>query len=106
MMRLTACFLLIVLSAVPSIADEPPRLVLHDHKFTPEQLDVPAHVKFRLVIKNDSDALIEWESSDLDREEVISPGEERTIYLGPLDPGSYPFFDDRHQASKGALVAK
>lgn len=87
-------------------ADEPLRLVLHDHKFTPEQLDVPAHVKFRLTVKNDSDAIIEWESSELDREEVISPGEERTIFLGPLDPGLYPFFDDRHQASKGALVAK
>jgi hypothetical protein len=105
-MRLAAAFLLLGLSAATLAADEPLRLVLREHKFTPEQLEVPAHVKFRLTIKNDSDALIEWESSDLDREEVISPGEERSIFLGPLDPGTYPFFDDRHQASKGALVAK
>jgi hypothetical protein len=105
-MRLAAAFLLLGLSSATLAADEPLRLVLREHKFTPEQIEVPAHVKFRLTIKNDSDALIEWESSDLDREEVISPGEERSIFLGPLDPGTYPFFDDRHQASKGALVAK
>ncbi len=102
-----AFLLLFCLSTVAALAgDEPLRLVLHDHKFAPEQLDVPAHVKFRLLVKNDSDADIEWESDELDREEVISPGEERTIYLGPLDPGGYPFYDDRHSASKGVLIAK
>jgi len=105
-MRFIVLFLLSLSSIAVLAGDEPLRLVLHDHKFTPGQLDVPAHVKFRLLVKNDSDSLIEWESDELDREEVISPGEERTIYLGPLDPGSYPFYDDRHSASKGVLIAK
>lgn len=105
-MRLAASFLLLVVAAAPLAADEPLRLVLHEHKFTPERLDVPAHAKFRLQVRNDSDATIEWESDELDREEVILPGEERSIFLGPLEPGIYPFYDDRYQASKGALVAK
>jgi len=97
---------LLLAASVPALADEPQRLVLHDHKFTPDHLDVPAGVKFQLIVKNDSDKIIEWESADLDREEVIEPGKEGTIFLGPLDKGSYGFYDDRHQDSKGVLVAK
>jgi hypothetical protein len=92
--------------ASPVWADEPVRLVLHDHKFTPDHLEVPAGVKFQLVVKNDSDKIIEWESADLDREEVVEPGKEETIFLGPLDKGAYGFYDDRHQDSKGVLIAK
>lgn len=98
--------LLIVMAALPGWADEPLRLVLKDHEFTPSRLEVPAGVKIRLLVRNDSDKTIEWESSELDREEVIKPGEEDAIFLGPLDPGDYPYFDDRHQDSKGVLVAK
>jgi len=105
-MRVAVAFLLLVVGTASWAVDEPLRLVLHDHKFSPEQLDVPAHVKFRLLVKNDSDKTIEWESDELDREEVISPGEERSVFIGPLEPGTYPFYDDRHQASKGALIAK
>jgi len=106
-MRSPALLILLLLwSALALAADEPLRLVLHDHTFSPEQLDVPAHVKFRLQVRNDSDKTIEWESDELDREEVIAPGEERAVFIGPLEPGTYPFYDDRHQASKGALIAK
>jgi hypothetical protein len=105
MLRL-ALLLLLTMGVLPVLADEPVRLVLHDHTFSPTRLDVPAGVKFRLTVKNDSDKTIEWESEELDREEVIKPGEEGTIFLGPLDPGTYPYFDDRHQDSKGVLVAK
>lgn len=97
---------LLLVAFVPSIADEPLRLVLHDHKFTPDRLEVPAGVKFQLIVKNDSDKTMEWESEDLDREEVIEAGKESTVFLGPLDKGSYGYFDDRHQDSKGTLVAK
>jgi hypothetical protein len=101
--------LILLLTAAPLLsvsADESLRLVLHDHHFTPDRLEVPAGVKFRLIVKNDSDKTIEWESDELDREEVIKPGEEDTVFLGPLESGTYPYFDDRHQESKGVLVAK
>jgi hypothetical protein len=98
--------ILLLLAALASWAAEPPRLVLKDHKFSPEPLEVPAGTKFQLIIKNDSDKIIEWESDELDREEVVKPGEEATVFLGPLSPGSYSYFDDRHQESKGVLIAK
>ena len=106
MTRLVALLLSITAPALPALADEPLRLVLHEHQFTPDRLEVPAGVKFKLIVKNDSDKPIEWESDELDREDVIKPGEEDTVFLGPLDPGLYRYFDDRHQDSKGVLVAK
>src|ERR1700758_5581350 len=95
---------LLMVAFVPAFADESLRLTLHDHKFSPEKLEVPAGVKFQLIVKNDSDKTIEWESDDLDREEVIEPGKEGTVFLGPLDKGAYGYFDDRHQETKGTLV--
>ena len=98
--------LLLVAGASPLAADEPLRLTLRDHKFVPEQIEAPAHVKFKLLIKNEGDSAIEWESDELDREEMVEPGEERGVFLGPLEPGTYPFYDDRHQATKGTLIVK
>ncbi len=105
-MKTLFALLLFIAAVSPLAADEPLRLTLRDHKFVPEQIEAPAHVKFKLLIKNDSAGTIEWESDELDREEVIEPGEERGIFLGPLDPGNYPFYDDRHQATKGLLIVK
>jgi len=105
-MRIPAIVTLLILAAAPALADEQAHLVLRDHIFTPNRLEVPSGKKFQLVVKNDSDQPIEWESEELDREEVVRPGEENTIFLGPLSPGEYAYFDDRHQDSKGVLVAK
>lgn len=105
-MRILPVFMLFALAAAPALADDQVHLLLRDHAFTPERLEVPAGKKFQLVVKNDSDKPIEWESEDLDREEVVDPGRESTVFLGPLSPGEYAYFDDRHQDSKGVLVAK
>ena|SRR5579859_5953858 len=106
MKRFLAILVLSATLALPAVADEPIKLVLREHQWIPDRLEVPAGVKIQLIVKNDSDKIIEWESADLDREEVIEPGKESTIFLGPLDKGSYGFYDDRHQDSKGVLVAK
>jgi hypothetical protein len=105
-MRLFPIIVLVVMTVLPSWADEPLRLVLKDHTFTPQRLEVPAGVKFRLIVRNEGDKTIEWESDALDREEIVDPGQEATVFLGPLSPGDYPYFDDRHQDSHGVLVAK
>ena len=105
-MEKLVALLLLAAAALPLGAGEPWTLVLRNHDFIPARLEVPAHAKFRLLIRNEGDKTMEWESDELDREEVIAPNEERAIFLGPLEPGEYPFYDDRHQDSKGVLVAK
>jgi hypothetical protein len=90
----------------PALADEPLRLVIRDHKFVPERLEVPTRVKFKLLVKNEGDVSAEFESFELDREKVVLAGEEIAVFLGPLDKGEYPIFDDFHPDTKGLVVAR
>jgi plastocyanin len=81
-------------------------LTIHDDRFEPSTLNVKAGVKFQLRVKNARKVAAEFESAELNREKVVPPGQSAVIYVGPLAPGSYPFFDDFHQSTRGRLVAK
>lgn len=105
-LRLAAAAVTALLLAAPALADEPLHLVIRDHKFVPERLEVPAGVKFKLLVKNEGDTPSEFESFELNREKVVNAGQEITVFLGPLDPGEYKFVDDFHQETKGLMVAK
>ena len=37
---------------------------------------------------------------------ILRHGGQITVFVGPLDPGSYEFFDDFHNATRGHLVVK
>lgn len=81
-------------------------LTIKDRKFDVAELDVPANVKFTLTVKNLDKAPSEFESGDLNREKVVVGGGTITVYLGPLTPGSYKFFDDFNPTARGHIVAK
>jgi len=81
-------------------------LTIKDRKFDPPELSVPAGVKFTLTVKNLDSAVSEFESSELNREKVVVGGGAVTVYLGPLAPGSYEFFDDFNPTARGHIVAK
>lgn len=88
-------------------ADELPVLVFHNHRFEPARIDVPAHQKFKLLVKNTDNTADEFESADLNREKLVKPGQTITVFLGPLEPGEYKFFGDFHKdTAQGVLVAK
>jgi high-affinity iron transporter len=92
---------------VPARADELPTLVFHNHRFEPDRIQVPAGAKFQLHVKNTDDTADEFESVDLNREKLVTPGQTITVFLGPLSPGEYKFFGDFHQdTAQGVLVAK
>jgi high-affinity iron transporter len=91
----------------PARADDMPTLMFQQHRFVPDRIVVPAHVKFRLLVRNDDDSADEFESTDLNREKLVAPGQTITVFLGPLEPGEYHFFGDFHQDSaQGLLVAQ
>lgn len=69
-------------------------LHFRDHGFMPSLLTVPAGVKFRLTVTNDEASAAEFESTDVHREKLVLPGRQVTLFIGPLDPGRYEFFDD------------
>jgi plastocyanin len=93
--------------AAPAWADDPVvTITLKDHQFVPSEVPVPAGVKVQLLIKNEQPATAEFESNSLHREKIVAAGGEITVFVGPLSPGSYEFFDDFHNETRGHLVVK
>ena len=108
-MRRTAGFMRLVIFAVaaPALADDPSySVVLKNNQFVPSEVQIPAGVKVKLVVRNDNPTPSEFESTQFHREKIVSPNQEITVFVGPLDPGSYEFFDDFHPETRGHLVAE
>jgi len=82
-------------------------LAIREHRFEPAELKVPAGQKLKLKIRNLDDTPEEFESYELNREKVIGAGQSAGLYIGPLDPGRYPFFGEFHQdTAKGLIIAE
>jgi plastocyanin len=98
----------IALAAADALAqDAEARLVIRDHRFEPKELTVPAGKKVKLVVENQDGTAEEFESYELNREKVVPPKGQVTLYVGPLKPGRYPFFGDFHKdTAQGVLIAK
>jgi len=107
-MKRLALALLTTLSLAAFAADEPEfKLVIENHKFSPETVNVPAGKKFKLVVDNRDSTPEEFESHSLKREKVIPGKSSATIMIGPLKPGEYKFVGEFHEATaKGVIVAK
>jgi hypothetical protein len=102
-----AGFLLTLTLAVPAGAQAPPiTITVRDNQFVPAEVAVPAGVKAELLVRNEQKTPAEFESHALHREKVIPPGSTASIFVGPLKPGRYEFFDDFHPATKGVVVVK
>ena len=99
--------LLALIAPTPVFADDPSfAIALKDNQFVPSEVRIPAGVKVKLVVRNDNPVVSEFESTELHREKIVSPGSQISVFVGPLDPGSYEFFDDFHQETRGHLVVK
>jgi hypothetical protein len=81
-------------------------LSLRNKQFEPKELALPQGVKVKLVVRNLDDLPAEFESYDLSREVVVAGHSEVTIYVGPLEPGSYQFFNDFNREMQGSIVVK
>ncbi|MBS0431294.1 MAG: cupredoxin domain-containing protein [Proteobacteria bacterium] len=83
------------------------KLTIKDHKFEPAQITVPAGTKFKVLVSNRDGTPSEFESNDFNREKIVLPGSEITVFIGPLDKGRYKFFDDFHQdTGQGVLIVE
>jgi hypothetical protein len=108
-MRLICLVLALELAVSPAAAQPPAgpfRLVLKDHRFTPDTLTVPAGQKFKLEVVNGDASGDELESAALKVEREIAPHGKLLLQLGPLAAGAYPFVGDLHaETAKGVIVA-
>ncbi|MCE9507943.1 MAG: cupredoxin domain-containing protein [Alphaproteobacteria bacterium] len=94
--------------AAPSsyAGDEANVITMKDHQFSPAELVIPAGQKVKLVVKNLDSSPIEFESYELNREKIVAPNGQVVVFIGPLKPGTYPYFDDFHPKIKGVIKVK
>jgi len=99
--------LALVGAVVPALAQEArPTLTVQNQKFVPAELTLQAGQKVELIIRNQQSTPAEFESSSLHREKIVPPGGQISVFVGPLDPGRYEFFDDFNRAARGVIVVK
>jgi hypothetical protein len=105
--RICLCLLLTVSTATWAVDLPEFQLTIKGQKFEPAQLTVPANTKFKLRVINTDNTPSEFESTEFNREKIVLPNSTITVFVGPLDKGSYKFFDDFHQdTGKGVLVVE
>jgi hypothetical protein len=79
-------------------------ITLKNNQFSPKELIVPSSQKIKLIVKNLDATPAEFESSDLNREKIVGANSEISVFIGPLDAGSYLIFDDFHRDTTRALI--
>lgn len=81
-------------------------LTIKDDAFSPATLTVPANARIEIKIHNTRMLPSEFESYDLGREKVVPGGTTLSLWIGPLKPGKYKFFDDFNPDVTGVIVVE
>lgn len=82
-------------------------LKIKNHLFSPASLTIPAGKKIKLIVINEDPTPEEFESYELNREKIIPGGGKAIIFIGPLEPGTYPFFGEFNMdTAKGEIIAE
>jgi len=103
-----AAGIFLLVSTLASAAELPAyTVVAKDGLLTPNTLNVPAGVRFKIIVRNEGSGPLEFESLQLRKEKVLAPGAHSFVVIAPLKPGEYDFFDEFHpDGSRGRIVAK
>ena len=98
---------LLSLAGTAMAADPEYTIQLHEHRFTPSEIKVPAGAKVKLIIDNQDATPEEFDSFALNREKVVFPNSKGIVFIGPLKPGRYEFIGEFNQTSaKGVVIAE
>ena len=80
---------------------------IKDHLFHPAELIIPAGTKVKLIIHNRDQTNEEFESYELNREKIILGKRKGTVFIGPLEPGEYPYFGEFYpETALGKIIAR
>jgi plastocyanin len=79
-------------------------ITIKDQKFDPAELHAPPGKTIEIEVKNLNPIVSEFESADLHFEKIVPAGSQAAVYVRPLQPGRYNFYDDFHRATQGYLV--
>ncbi len=97
----------VVAMSAPELSAAEAELVIKNHRFEPAELIIPAGERLRILVRNLDATPEEFESYELNREKIIPGGSHAYIYIGPLDPGIYPFFGEFNMdTAQGKIIAE
>jgi len=103
----TTLLLLLLSPTIALAADLAVNLSIKDHQFRPAAITIPSGKKIKLVVHNQDPTPEEFESYELNREKIIAGNASANIYVGPLEPGHYPFFGEFHEdTARGSIVVE
>lgn len=110
-MQLIKYFLVIFLSTIfikSSFAATPEFTIeIKNHLFYPAEIIVPARKKIKLIIYNRDQTAEEFESYELNREKIIMGNRKGIVFIGPLEPGDYPFFGEFNpETALGKIIVR
>ncbi len=96
----------LALAAGGARADDAVKLsiAIKDQKFDPAELHAPPGKTIEIQVKNLNPIVSEFESADLHFEKIVPAGSRAVVFVRPLQPGRYDFYDDFHHATQGYLV--
>jgi hypothetical protein len=105
-LALVALVALFVLAPALAHADDL-TLTLKDHRFTPNEINVPANKRIAITVINNDATPEEFDSHDLKVEKVIPGKSKGVVRFGPLKPGRYKFEGEYHDdTAKGVVIAQ
>lgn len=94
-------------AALAWAATEEIELIIKDHLFFPATLEIPAGQKVRVRIINQDPTPEEFESFELNREKLVVGNGQTVVFIGPLEPGEYPFFGEFYpKTAQGVVIVK
>lgn len=82
-------------------------VTIKDHQFVPNQIEMKAGEKHRLIVINDDPTAEEFESYELNREKIVSGNSKIVIFIPLLEAGEYPFFGEFNpKTAQGRIIVK
>jgi len=82
-------------------------ITIHNHRFEPSELHVPAAKRISLTVINTDPLSEEFDSSALKVEKVIAGNSQGIVHISPLNPGRYRFIGEYHEeTAKGDVIVE
>ena len=104
MVFVATIFLLMVINSAYAAEYE---VVIKNHRFIPDEIEMSAGERHRLIVLNSDATAEEFESYELNREKIIAGHSKAVIFLPALEPGSYPFFGEFNEdTAQGRIIVK
>lgn len=100
--------LAIIILPLSAFAAKPEyKIIIKDHKFYPDILEVKQNEKFKLIVENQDRTIEEFESDDLHLEKIVGGNKTIKLNVKALKAGEYEFIGEFHKkTAKGKIIAK